>query len=111
MLEYFQAVLIRNGSETTVTLRGELDLVAAAAAEEVVTQVLADPDTDVVLDFADLTYLSATGVTPLVRLSVALEGTGRRLTARNASRTVALVLTFTPIEVEDEPMSEVVATA
>ena len=106
MVKNFQAVFVNCDAAMTVTLRGELDLVTAATADEVVAQILRDPHPDVILDLTDLTFLSAAGVVPLVQLVARLKEAGRQLTVRGATRLVGLVLSLTPIQMAPDPSAD-----
>jgi anti-anti-sigma regulatory factor len=104
----FEAVLVRDASPTTtLVLRGELDLDAAGTADQAVDLALAERAETYVLDFAGLRYLNAAGTSPLVRLAVAAQRAGARVTARRAEGLTAIVLRMTPIELDDADRSPV----
>jgi len=105
MNQGFEAVLLREASTTTLVLRGELDIAAAGAADEAVDMALDDRADAYVLDLTDLRYLSAAGTAPLVRLAVSARRVGAKVTARRAGRLPAVVLSMTPVELEDAPIA------
>ncbi|HEX3947565.1 MAG TPA: STAS domain-containing protein [Acidimicrobiales bacterium] len=100
----FEAVILRDGTATTtLVLRGELDLGAAVAANQAVDRALDDRANAYVLDLADLQYLNAAGISPLVRLAVTARRAGARVSARRVRHLAAVVLQMTPIELDDGP--------
>jgi anti-anti-sigma factor len=102
----FQALILRDEGTVTLVLRGELDLAATVAAEAAVDQVLREPADHYVLELADLTFLDARGVRPLVRLAKLLDDLRAvKLQGRHASDRVALVFSLTPITLEGTPSS------
>jgi len=101
----FQALILRDEGTVTLVLRGELDLAATVAAEAAVDQVLREPADHYLLELADLTFLDARGVRPLVRLAKLLDLRAVKLQGRHASDRVALVFSLTPIMLEGTPSS------
>jgi anti-anti-sigma factor len=94
---FFRVLILHKGDTTTVILRGELELHSAGAANEVVTLLSGNLSKVTILDFTDLTFLDAIGVSPLVRLANAAAAAGCQVTARNPSRSHGFVLSLTPI--------------
>jgi|GEM_PF-4991784 len=105
MNQGFEVVLLREASTTTLVLRGELDLSAAGTANQAVDMALDDRAGAYVLDLTDLHHLNAAGAAPLVRLAVAAQRSGARVTARRAQPLPAVVLQMTPVELEDSPIA------
>src|ERR1700761_1433875 len=97
----FQGILLRTAESVRLVLRGELDLGTSTSAEALVDRALAEPADSYVLDLADLTYLDARGVRPLVRLANEAHERGARVVALHPSCTVEVVLSFTPISIAD----------
>lgn len=97
----FQGSLLRTAGSVLLVLRGELDLATSTSADALVDRALAEPTATYVLDMADLTFLDARGVGPLVRLANEASARGAAVVARHLCRSAEVVLSFTAIVAED----------
>ena len=102
-------------ARSCVRLRGELDLATASHLEQRLDRLRRDGHRQLVLDLSELEFLSAAGLTVLLRADQALRALGGRLILTGPTRIVRRVLTITeldatldiqPIPPESLPMVE-----
>ena len=89
----WSADVSRHGSTSTVTLGGELDLMAAEPLRQLIIEELDRPGTtDVAVDLAAVTFLDSAGLGALILAYQHAEGTDRHLVMREPARPVRRVL-------------------
>ena len=87
----FDVVVSQEGSASTVTISGELDLAASPVLASTLEGLRESGRRDVIVDLAGLTFVDVAGFRPLV--AAATDGLTVRL--RNPSRLARLVLDAT----------------
>ena len=77
---------------TVVALRGELDAAALNTLVDTFDDAIAQDDSDVVVDLADVEFIGAAWIGALIRSRAALRAQDRELTVRSPSRVVYRLL-------------------
>jgi anti-anti-sigma factor len=86
------------GSETMITLSGELDIAAAKPFAAVIAQIDLAPVRHVVLDLAALTFIDAAGLRAILRLDVSCREHFVTLTIKRGPRAVQRFFELTQTE-------------
>ncbi|MDG4786055.1 STAS domain-containing protein [Micromonospora sp. WMMD1102] len=95
--------LVRAGTTTVVTARGEVDMSSAGSLVEMIGRVADSRPDRVVLELSGVTFFSAHGITALLRVrDIVREGHGE-LFLRGISPSVTRVLALTGLLFEWEP--------
>jgi anti-sigma B factor antagonist len=81
-----------------VRLRGELDLATASHLEQRLDRLRRDGHRQLILDMSGLEFLSAAGLTVLLRADQALRALGGRLILTGPTRIARRVLTITELD-------------
>ena len=76
-------ITIQQGPETTIAISGQLDTLSAVEFESVIRNALESPSDKIVIDGADLTYISSAGLRLLLTLQKGMLGKGGTLTLKN----------------------------
>lgn len=79
---------------TVLTLRGRLDTVNAPQLEQAIKQ-MGDDISELVLDFADIEYISSMGLRVLLQTHRAMKGKNKRFMVRNMRESVREVFEMT----------------
>ncbi|MBR4224084.1 MAG: STAS domain-containing protein [Oscillospiraceae bacterium] len=87
---------IKEGSELTVKLEGDLDRTTAASTEERVLSELAGVE-QLIIDFDKLAYISSAGLRVLVKLCKQMEGHGT-MAVINADKSVADIISLSGLK-------------
>jgi anti-sigma B factor antagonist len=74
-----------------IYLRGELDIASAATLREAAAVLPPNGTEAITLDFAEITFLDASGLGALVQIRAAMAASDRRLVLRNVSARTARV--------------------
>src|SRR4051812_38965942 len=90
--EYFDVRVERSQSGAMVQLIGEVDLDTAPTVESCLETVLAEGQTDVVIDLTEVTLLDSSGVTVLLHGYRAAEAAGGSLRVASPSPSIQRVL-------------------
>jgi anti-sigma B factor antagonist len=102
----FEARVERRGATVIVVFAGDLDMAAADAAAEALSQALSEESTTVVVDLQRLHFMDSTGLHCLVRAKRLADESGRRLAVLNgagpAHRLLALANAETFLEMLDD---------
>jgi anti-anti-sigma factor len=80
---------------TVLALTGRLDANTATLLEEESKKFFSTPEQELVLDLAELEYLSSAGLRVLLGLLKAVRASGRSLSIRNSNETVREVFAMT----------------
>jgi|HubBroStandDraft_6_1064221.scaffolds.fasta_scaffold484392_2 anti-sigma B factor antagonist len=89
----------RAGREAFVDLSGELDLASAPQLRELlVTMLIEDGPSRLVIDLSDLVYLDSTGLSVLVTAHKRASSTGTELTLANPNASVTRLLGITALD-------------
>lgn len=72
--------VVRNSRETTLTLRGSLDINSAAQLAEEIDKIVAAKTKNVVVNMAELELIDSSGVAALVKLYKGVRGTNGNFT-------------------------------
>ncbi|HSO96360.1 MAG TPA: STAS domain-containing protein [Acidimicrobiia bacterium] len=89
----FEVTTSIDGDRTTVTVRGEIDLLAAPALRAALLDAAQSGVPDVVLKMADASFLDSTGLSVIVQAWRRLDADGRQLRIAAASVPVTRVIT------------------
>ena len=76
-------ITIQQGPETTIAISGQLDTLSAVEFESVIRNALESPSDKIVIDGADITYISSAGLRLLLTLQKGMLGKGGTLTLKN----------------------------
>ena len=74
----------RSGTETTLTIRGSLDINTAPALAEEIDRIVATKPAKVAVDLASLDLIDSSGVAALVKLYKAIRGYGGTIAINGA---------------------------
>lgn len=86
-----------DASAPRLVIAGEIDLATAPALEEAAGALLDERPRTLVLDFSGVPFCDSSGIGVLVRLYNRTTVTGCRLTVRNPSENVRVVLNMTSL--------------
>jgi anti-sigma B factor antagonist len=86
-----------DASAPRLVIAGEIDLATAPALEEAAAALLDERPRTLVLDFSGVPFCDSSGIGVLVRLYNRTTVTGSRLTVRNPSENVRVVLHMTSL--------------
>ena len=86
------ATVFADGAVTVVALRGEADRATLHIVRDVLADVVADGEGDVVVDLAQTEFMDTAALRAILRARETLEGTGRELTLRSPSRSAGRLL-------------------
>ena len=78
-----------------VTLAGEMDTAAAAAAEEVLQPLYNTNGKDVVIDCTDLEYIASSGLRILISIRKGAKAGGSRVVLKNVNEDIQSVFELT----------------
>jgi anti-anti-sigma factor len=90
--------------QTVVALRGELDAAALISLVDTFDDAIAQDDSDIVVDLADVDFLGAAWIGTLVRSRAVLHAQDRELTLRSPSRVVFRLLELCGLSYLTEPV-------
>jgi anti-anti-sigma factor len=85
----------RSAAETTLVLRGEIDMATAGELRAATTNAMAEAPGRLVLDFADVTFCDSQGLSTLISLHREVAATGGRLVLINVGEFMARLLEIT----------------
>lgn len=92
--QQFLTEVSRCGSETVVSLSGELDVATSAELSEALIQLIDGGSTDLVIDLERLAFIDSTGLSAILKAKKKLEGKGR-IVLREPTPMVRQVLEIT----------------
>lgn len=88
-------ITIESGKETKVTLSGQLDTLAAVDFDREMQQVLTEDVNTLILDGAELTYVSSAGLRSLLILHKSMMAKGGTLRLRNIKDQIMEIFNIT----------------
>ena len=91
-----------NGSETSITVRGELDLSSAPALAAELSAAASSEATTVTLDLGSITFIDSSALRVLVNGGRELNSSGKALQIGPCSTVVRRVLAMTNLDTEAE---------
>ena len=86
---------VTTGADTVVTIRGDLDLGAAATLVGAIDEIFAESPSSVTLDLAGITFLDSSGLGALLTLHARCQSAGIAFSAINPPAQVCRVLELT----------------
>jgi anti-anti-sigma factor len=87
-----------DAEQTTVAVRGEVDLLTAPTLQAALTSLVDRGDSDIVLDLAALTFMDAAGLRVISYVSTCLAKSDGRLTVRSAPAMTRLILELSGLD-------------
>lgn len=88
-------IAIENGKETVICLSGQLDTLTSADLEKEVMPVLKGDAETVILDGAELTYISSAGLRLLLTLQKGMKAKGGAFRLRNIQKGIMDIFNIT----------------
>lgn len=88
-------ITIEKGTETIISLSGQLDTLTATDFEKEIHGVLADNALSVILDGAELSYVSSAGLRLLLTLQKGMTAKGGTLRLRNIKNDIMEIFNIT----------------
>lgn len=88
-------ITVKNGNETVISLSGQLDTLSSVDFEKEINKVLANDVNAVVLDGADLTYISSAGLRLLLTLQKGMKAKNGTFRLRNLKQDILEILNVT----------------
>lgn len=84
-----------NGSQTVLALQGRLDTTTADSLQSELNSVFAQGVDELVLDFADLAYLSSAGLRVILAAQKTINAQNGKMLVRNVNNIILEVLEMT----------------
>lgn len=88
-------ITIENGKETVISLSGQLDTLTSIDLEKEIAPILQGEAQTVVLDGAELTYISSAGLRLLLILQKGMKAKGGNFRLRNIQKDIMDILNIT----------------
>lgn len=88
-------IAIDNGKETVISLSGELDTLTSVDLEKEITLILNGEAEAVVLNGAELTYISSAGLRLLLTLQKGMKAKGGTFRLKNIQKDIMDILNIT----------------
>lgn len=88
-------IAIENGKETVISLSGQLDTLTSVDLEKEVMPVLKGDSQEVILDGAELTYISSAGLRLLLTLQKGMKAKGGTFRLRNIQKGIMDIFNIT----------------
>jgi anti-sigma B factor antagonist/stage II sporulation protein AA (anti-sigma F factor antagonist) len=88
-------ITIQQGSETTIAVSGQLDTLSAVEFDAAIRNVIESPANKIVIDGAELTYISSAGLRLLLTLQRGMAGKGGTLTLKNIRSEIMEIFVIT----------------
>ena len=88
-------ITIENGKETVINLSGQLDTLTSVDLEKEIAPILQGEAQTVVLDGAELTYISSAGLRLLLRLQKGMKNKGGSFRLKNIQNEIMEILNIT----------------
>lgn len=88
-------ITIEKGTETIISLSGQLDTLTAVDFEKEIHGILADNAVSVILDGSELTYVSSAGLRLLLTLQKGMTAKGGTLRLRNIKEEIMDIFNIT----------------
>lgn len=88
-------IAIENGKETVISLSGQLDTLTSVDLEKEVMPVLKGDAQEVILDGAELTYISSAGLRLLLTLQKGMKAKGGTFRLRNIQKGIMDIFNIT----------------
>jgi anti-sigma B factor antagonist len=112
--EPFTASVVEHDGENSVVLTGELDMASSPDLTNALETVIEKGSTEVVIDFAGLSFIDSSGLAVLVRAQNTLTEQGRHLSVRSPGRHARRVFEIAGLEafldVRAEPTEETLSS-
>lgn len=91
----FALTVTHTDEDTVIAVVGELDVLTAPAVRETVAQAMREPQSRVVLDLADASFVDSAGIGVITRAALAAPGRQKRFDVVNAQPNVHRVFEIT----------------
>ena len=88
-------ITIENGKETVINLSGQLDTLTSVDLEKEIAPILQGETQTVVLDGAELTYISSAGLRLLLTLQKRMKNKGGSFRLKNIQNEIMEILNIT----------------
>ena len=93
--EQIMKITIENGKETVINLSGQLDTLTSVDLEKEIAPILQGEAQTVVLDGAELTYISSAGLRLLLTLQKGMKNKGGSFRLKNIQNEIMEILNIT----------------
>lgn len=88
----FDLQVVRHGRTIRIAPSGELDIATAPEFEQAISQATAEPDSELVLDLRQLTFMDSTGLRTLAQTNAQADADGFELSIVRGPRQIERVL-------------------